>query len=105
MQKVYSHENLAIVNSARNLLELRGINCFIKNEYHASGGHVGLGAVPIELWVYDSGQADNAISILKKELDDSSDKPQWTCSNCGELNDGAFDFCWKCQEPATTPGH
>jgi len=97
MQKVYSHENLTIATSAKNLLELNGIDCFIKNEYHASGGHVGWEAVPIELWVLDTANAEKAVAVLDKEFSSSSDQPDWKCRHCGEENDGSFETCWKCQ--------
>lgn len=97
MQRVYSHENLAIVNTAKGLLELNDIQCFIKNEYHAAGGHVGLETIPIELWVHDSEQADHAVSILEKELDPDRKQADWVCRHCGEKNDGSFETCWKCQ--------
>lgn len=101
MQKVYTHENLAIVTSARNLLAINGIDSFIKNEYHGAGGHVGLEAVPIELWVQDPGRAGEAVSILEKELGKSDNQPEWQCPGCGEINAGSFEFCWNCQAAPT----
>ena len=98
MQRVYSHENMTILSSAKNLLELNGIDCFIKNEYHASGGHVGWGAVPVELWVYNEQAAERAMSILDKELNQSTDLPDWQCKHCAEWNAATFESCWKCQE-------
>jgi hypothetical protein len=97
MHKVYTHENLAIVSSAKNLLALNGIESSIKNEYYASGGHVGIESVPLELWVSDAAEAERAIAILEKELDPNSKRPQWQCPNCGEINEGSFDCCWQCQ--------
>lgn len=32
MKKVYPHENLTLVHAARNLLQLQGIECAIKND-------------------------------------------------------------------------
>lgn len=101
MRKVYSHENLMILNSAKGLLELNDIDCFVKNEFHASGGHVGWESVPIELWVRDSEQEEKAISILKKELDPNKMQEMWECKHCGEKNDGSFEICWKCQNAPT----
>lgn len=98
MRKVYSHENLAIVTSAKNLLELNNINSFLKNEFHASGGHVGFEAVPIELWVQDDAAANTAITILERELAESNTGDAWVCVNCGEHNEASFETCWKCQQ-------
>ena len=86
-----------ILRSAKGLLELNEIDCFIKNEYHASGGHVGFESIPIELWVQNSDHADKAISILEKELNPTMEKADWECKHCGEENDGSFETCWKCQ--------
>ncbi|MCG8503214.1 MAG: DUF2007 domain-containing protein [Sphingomonadales bacterium] len=98
MKKVYSHENLAIVSNAKSLLELNNIDCLIKNEFHASGGHVGFEAIPIELWVQDDAKATEAISILENELAPDDPQSSWICSHCGEKNDGSFEICWKCQK-------
>ena len=104
MRKVYSHENLAMLQTAKGLLDLRGIDSFVKNEYHASGGHVGWESIPIELWVRNSADADTAIAILERELSEPQ-LPDWTCSKCQEINAGSFETCWKCQQerPETTP--
>lgn len=98
MRKVYTHENLAIVTSAKNLLELNDIDSFLKNEFHASGGHVGFEAVPIELWVPDDTVAEKAIDILEQELAKSESGEAWDCLNCGEHNEASFETCWKCQK-------
>jgi hypothetical protein len=101
MKKVYSHENLALLHTAKGLLEINGISCFVKNEYHASGGHVGFGSIPIELWVQDDADAETAVSLLERELSNSSDRPMWTCSKCNEENHGSFETCWNCQRENT----
>lgn len=98
MRKVYSHENLTMVTSAKNLLELNNIDCFIKNEFHASGGHVGFEAVPVELWVHNDAERDNAVTLLEKELSAANELPDWTCQHCGEENSGSFETCWQCQK-------
>ncbi len=97
MKKVYSHENLAMVHSARNLLELEKIESVIKNEHFGSGGHVGIEAVPIELWVLDDASAEPAIAILEQKLSPTTGQSTWTCQQCGEENTGSFEICWKCQ--------
>ena len=97
MRKVYTHENLTILQTAKGLLEHNGIDCFVKNEYHASGGHVGFESVPLELWVHNTSDAESAVSILEAGLSDSNRKPGWTCNKCNEENDGSFETCWKCQ--------
>ena len=100
MHKVFSHENLAIVHSAKSLLKLNNINCFLKNEFHASGGHVGCEAVPIELWVVDDEQQEKAITLIEDELAPDEEGSDWQFANCGEKNNGYFETCWNCQQPA-----
>ena len=99
MRKVYTHENVAILYTAKNLLELNGIDSFLKNEFYASGGHSGLLGIPPELWVRDDQKADQAIAILKDELDDTNSNPAWVCNKCQEENEAAFEVCWQCQNP------
>lgn len=91
MQKVYSHENLALVNSAKNLLALKRIDSFIKNEFMGSGGHVGLGAALIELWVFDDSQAAAATSLIEGELINAVEETVWQCTHCGEENEPAVE--------------
>ena len=98
MQKVYSNENLALVNSAKSLLELNNIESFIKNEFMGSGGHVGLGTALIELWVFDDTHADQASQLIEEKLIAEPEAEPWTCKHCGESNEGSFETCWKCQQ-------
>ena len=97
MRKVYTHENLTILQTAKGLLEHNGIDCFVKNEYHASGGHVGWESVPLELWVHNTADAESAVSILEIKLSDLNRTPAWICNKCNEENNGSFETCWKCQ--------
>lgn len=103
MQKVYSHENLAMVQTAKGLLEQDGIQSFLKNEYHAAGGHVGFEMIPVELWVHNSTDAVRAIDILQDQFRLDGDEPAWLCDKCAEENAGSFETCWKCQ--AERPPH
>lgn len=100
MQKVYSHENLAMVQTAKGLLELSDIQTFLKNEFHASGGHVGMEMIPIELWVHNSTDASRAIQILEDQFRHDNDQATWICGKCSEENASSFETCWKCQTEA-----
>lgn len=97
MKKVYSHENLAFVHTAKGTLELNGIQSFLKNEFHGSGGHVGLELFPIELWVYNAADEAPAVALLEKQYGTEPALSAWMCSTCQEENDGSFETCWKCQ--------
>ena len=97
MKLVYTHENTAIVQNARNLLENSGIKAILKNEF-ASGGAGDL--VPNEtwpeLWVLDDEDYSQAIGALAA-LSDKADEPDWVCKNCHEPNGSMFESCWNCQ--------
>lgn len=97
MKLVYTHENAALAQNARNLLENAGIKTIFKNEF-ASGGAGDL--VPAETWpeihVLDDSDYDKANELLKA-LTDAAEKPDWKCANCAEPNGAMFESCWNCQ--------
>lgn len=101
MNLIYKHENKLLLHSAKNLLELNGIECLIKNEHSASGGgNLGITNAAAELWVLREDDAEQAMSIIAKEIENSDSKPAWVCKQCGEENDGSFELCWSCQNEA-----
>lgn len=96
MEKVYTHESIVILQTAKGLLEQNGIKSHIKNEHVGAGGYVGLEIFPLELWV-DSPMAEKAKVILESAFDESAKLPEWICPQCNEKNFASFDGCWKCQ--------
>lgn len=98
MKLIYRHENPAIIHSVKNVLERNGIACFLKNEHSASiGGALGLTNTEAQLWLRNSGDYEQASSIVESEILDASSKSPWICANCDEENAGSFEICWKCQ--------
>ena len=99
MKPIYTHENIAMVQNARNLLENSEIDTFIKNEF-SSGGAGDL--VPAETWpelcVLDEQDFDRASTLLRA-LADKTSEPDWTCMQCKEPNGAMFEYCWNCQSP------
>ena len=96
--RVFSHDNVSLVHSAKNLLATQGIEGQIRNEFHGGGGHVGLNIVPIELWVVDDQESERAKQLLKElASEDADQKSTWLCQRCGETNWASFDLCWNCQ--------
>ena len=97
MKLVYTHENTAIVQNARNLLDNNDIEGILKNEF-ASGGAGDL--VPAEtwpeLWVLDDEDYVNAVQLLAA-LSDKTNQPDWECQHCKEPNGAMFESCWNCQ--------
>ena len=104
MTIVYKHEKKAILQSARHLLELNGIESTTKNEHSASAaGNLGISNSAAELWVLNSDDIEKAASIIEKDIMSAPTKPSWDCESCGEENDGSFELCWKCHaEPVDT---
>jgi hypothetical protein len=98
MHIVYTHENLTIVENARNFLLEHGIESELRNRF-ASGGMGELSPLQTwpEVWVQipDYERARELITQLLA----SGEKPPWFCSHCGEQNDGSFEICWHCQQP------
>lgn len=98
MKLAYQHENRAIVHSAKNILEVRGIDCHIKNDHgNTMGAEFGIANTLLELWVMNDNELSKASDILNQEVLNPENLPPWTCSNCNEENEGSFEFCWNCQ--------
>lgn len=100
MKKIYTHENRFLVYNAKNLVEAEGIKVVLKNEY--TGG--GLGEIAVfdtwpELWVVRDEDYEAACTVIATALS-ASEAPEWRCPQCGESNDAAFEFCWRCNTPA-----
>lgn len=97
MKSVYTHENIAMVQNAKNLLENNDIKVVLKNEF-ASGGAGDL--VPTEIWpelcVLDDNDHDHAAELLQA-LSDKSMGEDWICEKCNEHNGAMFEICWNCQ--------
>lgn len=97
MKLVYTHENRLLVSNAHNLLEQAGIECVWKNEFAASaiGELAPISSWP-ELWVVNDAHSERAAALIETAFSSSS-LPQWICSQCQEMNEPAFDYCWRCQ--------
>lgn len=101
MKHVYTHDNIAVLHSAKNILTLNGIDSFVKNEHSIpNGARYGIENTFLELWISNDQDFDKAASIIERELLNPETKPKWSCANCSEENDGSFDFCWNCRSEA-----
>ena len=65
MKKLVTELNLARCDALKTVLEVRGIQCFIKNEY--SSIESGVTFAKPELWVIDDAQFEEAQAILREE--------------------------------------
>jgi len=98
MKQVFTSDDRLMVYHLKNLLELQGIQCLIKNDSLSSV----VGEVPMivawpELWVVDSDMATWAKEIIKQSCKEIEDAPGWVCENCGEEHSAQFTECWNCQ--------
>jgi hypothetical protein len=96
MKKLYTHENRMIIFNLKNVLQGRGIECSVINEF-ASGGAGDLATFDTwpELWISDDDRFVEAESILQEIVFDDNDS-YWYCPGCEEKNGGAFELCWNC---------
>ena len=98
MQLIFSHSNRAIVMAAKIRLEQEGITCFLKNEHtNTSGAEFGIANMYLELWINHDSDSNRAKEIIKGDVENTDEGPNWICSACTEENGSSFDFCWNCQ--------
>jgi len=96
MKKLTSADSLITINHFKNLLEVEGIPCQIRNEHLGSI----MGEMPFvetwpELWVVNDLDLDRARQLINDAASESPQAP-WRCSKCGEENEGQFAACWSC---------
>ncbi|MDP2142208.1 MAG: DUF2007 domain-containing protein [Gammaproteobacteria bacterium] len=98
MKHIYTHDNIVVLHSAKNILALNGIESFVKNEHTTPIGSVhGINNTFLELWILNDEDHEKAAAIIENEVENQSPKDSWICSACNEENDGSFEVCWKCQ--------
>lgn len=98
MKHVYTHDNIAVLHSVKNILALHDIEAFVKNEHIVSiGVRHGIENTFLELWILDDKEFDRAHSIIEDEVENAEPGDPWVCANCKEENESSFEVCWKCQ--------
>ena len=99
MKKLYTNENRMIIFNLKNVLQEKGIESSVINEYSAGGaGDLATFDTWPELWVTDDHRFGEAESILQKIVFDDEDD-YWYCRGCQEKNGAAFEVCWQCGRP------
>ncbi len=97
MRRIYSAQNIAMVELLKTVLREHGIDSEIRNEFLGAGqGQL----PPIEcwpdLWVEDD-RANEASGIVSKALaPEERVAESWSCPRCREVVDGNFWECWNC---------
>ncbi|PCJ44016.1 MAG: hypothetical protein COA99_07410 [Moraxellaceae bacterium] len=98
MKLIYRNSNRAFIYSAKNVLALSSIECFLKNEHsNTSGGELGIANMFLELWILKDEDFVKASEIIDTQFENPVIKAPWVCAECKEENDGSFEFCWQCQ--------
>lgn len=98
MKLIYTDANRLLVNNAYNILQNRGIDVVLRNEF--SGGAAGdLSPFDtwLEVWVKEEREFELAERILEETLSET-DGPDWICPHCQEPNASTMDICWNCQK-------
>ncbi len=96
MKLVFTHPNHFAVIHVRHLLESRGIDCEVRNEF-AVGAMGELAPIDVwpELWVANDEDEERARALID-DAETQADKADWFCGRCGERNAGSFEVCWAC---------
>jgi putative signal transducing protein len=104
MKQIYTHENIMVLHSVKNILALNDIEAFVKNEHTIpNGARHGIDNIFLELWIVNDQDFTKASSIIEEQLTNPEPSENWTCTKCNEDNDGSFELCWKCQTEKASP--
>ena len=96
MKRVYTSQNISMVELYKGVLEENGIRTLLRNQYvsMAAGGVPVQDARP-ELWIVNDGDLAHAQAIISQGAGGGSSAP-WRCRACGEETEGTFISCWNC---------
>ena len=101
MKHIYTHDNIVVLHSVKNLLALNDIDAFVKNEQTAPvGAQHGIGNTFHELWILNDQEYAAAKALIAREIENPAPKAEWVCDTCNEENEGSFEICWRCQAPS-----
>lgn len=98
MKRIYTHDNILVLHSVKNVLALNNIDSFVKNEHTIPvGARHGINNTFLELWILNDQDYERASKVIESEIENPEPRNPWVCSHCGEENAGSFEICWKCQ--------
>jgi hypothetical protein len=88
-----------MVFQIKQLLDEKGIPCFVKNEFAigAMGELSPMDVLP-EVWINDSEWLPKAQQFIDEFESQPIDQSPWVCSKCSETNAANFELCWQCGE-------
>lgn len=98
MKRIYTHDNIVVLHSVKNILALNKIETFVKNEHTIpAGARHGINNIFHELWILNDQDYDAAAGLIETEVENPAPTASWVCQRCEEQNEGNFDLCWQCQ--------
>ncbi|AXR07518.1 putative signal transducing protein [Salinimonas sediminis] len=107
MQKLFGSDDRFLIQRLRSELEAAGIPYLMKNEYVAGAvGELPWHDIQQEVWLIDESWAHQAGKVVESLSGDGRcfcENSDWQCSQCNELNEGAFAICWQCQATKEEP--
>lgn len=105
--KVFIGNSPTEAHIVQQQLENEGILCEVRGE----GVYTLRGEVPFDentlpyVWLIDNKQHVKARAIIaewQEQLKADSEKRDWVCPRCHEVNEAQFGACWSCQALAPT---
>jgi hypothetical protein len=98
MIDVYRCADRVEAETIRIRLAAAGIAAFVVGDdavtsMGISGGGINTAIVLVEVNVEDR---ERATRILEEDRERRLNLGPWTCEQCSETNDSAFDLCWQC---------
>jgi hypothetical protein len=98
IKHIYTHYNIMVLHSVKNILSMHSIESIVKNEHTVPvGPQHGINNIFHELWLLNDEDFDKATAIIESEFENPDPGIPWYCSKCGEENEGNFEVCWNCQ--------
>lgn len=93
--RAYSAGNPMEAELIVGLLQRHGIDAGLRSQGLMGGiGELPLDALHTPVWVAPTDL--EAAREIMRQYETKNEGPDWTCSNCGEMNDPRFELCWQC---------
>ena len=91
---IFSSLNPTDVYLIQSVLKEAGIPSRIKGALRSAlAGEVPMDDARVELLVAPS-HSNPALNLIEEQL--QTNRPEWRCAQCDEINPGNFHHCWQC---------
>ena len=100
MIKLVASDDRFFIYQAKDVLDEKGIPCFIKNEFLSGAiGELTPQDCQPELWLHDHEWLNRAQREIENLQSQHQYQQDWQCLHCDELNEATFQICWHCEQP------